>query len=268
MNIISIAIQKGGSGKTTTAINLGAALQLLGKKVLLIDLDPQANLTQAMGFEEPQPNLYDLFKSEFDGQAADLSGAMLDTGGMKLLPASLDLAAAELELIGIYGREKILGVMLQSLDSAAFDYVLIDCPPAIGLLTVNALAASQYVIMPLQAEFLPLRGVHSFMRTFQKIQRQLNPHIDLLGLVLTKYDERKTMNRNVLDQLQSMYGNKVFNTQIRTNIELAKAQEWGVDIFRHDKTSRGATDYLQLAHECLQRIEKNPTPPQHQPSSL
>ena len=255
MHIISIAIQKGGSGKTTTAINLGAALQHMGKKVLLIDLDPQANLTQALGFEEPEPNLYDLLKSEFDGEAAELKSAMLEAGEMRLLPASLDLANAELELISIYSREKILGMMLDGLDENEFDFVLIDCPPAIGMLTVNALAASDFVLMPLQAEFLPLRGVHSFMKTFKKIQRQVNNNLDLLGIVLTKFDRRKTMNRNVLEQLQGEYGDKVFQTQIRINIELAKAQEWGVDIFNHDNTSRGAFDYRALAREFLNRIE-------------
>lgn len=254
MHIISIAIQKGGSGKTTTAINLGAALTQLGKRVLLIDLDPQANLTQALGFEDPSPNLYDLFKSEFDGEAADIEAAILDAGGLKILPSSLDLAGAELELISIYSREKILGVMLESLDKNAFDFVFIDCPPAIGMLTVNALAASQFVLMPLQAEFLPLRGVRSFFKTFNKLKRQVNPNLEILGIVLTKYDSRKTMNRNVLMQLQEDYGNKVFEARIRTNIDLAKSQEWGVDVFRYDKTSNGAFDYLQLANEFLQKI--------------
>lgn len=254
MQIISIAIQKGGSGKTTTAINLGAALTQLGKRVLLIDLDPQANLTQAMGFDDPSPNLYDLFKSEFDGEAADIEAAILDSGGMKILPASLDLAGAELELISIYSREKILSIMLESLDKNAFDFVFIDCPPAIGMLTVNALAASQFVLMPLQAEFLPLRGVRSFWKTFKKLKRQVNPNLEILGIVLTKFDSRKTMNRNVLLQLQEDYGDKVFEARIRTNIDLAKSQEWGVGIFQYDKTSNGAFDYLQLANEFLRKI--------------
>ena len=254
MHIISIAIQKGGSGKTTTAVNLGAALQQLGKSVCLLDLDPQANLTQALGLGEPEPNLYDLLKTEFDGDEADINAAMLNSGGIDVIPASLELATIELEMISIYNRERILKTMLESLEDH-YDYLIIDCPPAISLLTVNALMASEYIIMPLQAEFLPLKGVHSFMRTYKKIRRQLNPDLKILGMVLTRYSERKSMNRNIFDQLTTEYGPLVFETFIRTNIALSHAQEWGVDIFRHDKSSNGAFDYMKLAQEVLARIE-------------
>lgn len=255
MITISIAIQKGGSGKTTTAINMGAALQRLGKSVLLLDLDPQANLTQALGFEEPSPNLYDLMRTEFDGEEADLDGAMKNSGDLRIIPASLDLAGLELEMISIYNRERVLKTMLQPLDDE-YDVLLIDCPPAINLLTINALVASDYVLMPLQAEFLPLRGVHSFMKTFKKIKKQLNENLELLGFVLTRFDQRKSMNRNVMEQLSAEYEGKVFDSTIRTNIALAQSQEWGVDIFRHDPGSNGAFDYMQLAQEVLRRLGK------------
>ncbi|MEL6672942.1 MAG: ParA family protein [Bacteroidota bacterium] len=253
MLTLSIAIQKGGSGKTTTAVNLAAALQqTAGKKVLLVDLDPQANLTQALGLtEEPDQSIYQLFRKEAMGEEAVLRDIIVATeAGLDLVPSSLDLAQAELELVSIYGREKLLSRMLEGV-SGDYDYAFIDCPPAIGMLTVNGLVASQQVLMPLQAEFLPLKGVKSFMRTFERIQKQLNPQLEILGFVLTKYDQRKNMNRQVLDQLMSDYGSKVFETRIRTNIALAQAQEKGLDIFHHKPNSHGAQDYMALASEFL-----------------
>ena len=254
MLTLSIAIQKGGSGKTTTAINLAAGLSRLGQRVLLVDLDPQANLTQALGYDEPEPNLYHLLKEEFDGEAADIEAAILKAKGFDFIPASLDLANAELELISIYGREKILGLMLEGLPGETYDFAIIDCPPAIGMLTVNALAASDYVLLPLQAEFLPMKGVYSFMKAFQRVKRQLNPKLDILGILLTQFSARTKMNHKVLEQLSREYEGKVFNTQIRSNIALAKAQEWGVDIFTYDNSSNGAYDYMQLSREVLDRV--------------
>ncbi len=261
MQTLSIAIQKGGSGKTTTAINLAAALSRLGQRVLLVDLDPQANLTQALGYEEPEPNMYHLLKEEFDGEAADIAAAVIEAKGFDFLPASLELATAELELIGIYGREKILSVMLGGLDEDAYDICIIDCPPAIGMLTVNALAASDHVLLPMQAEFLPLKGVHGFMRAFKKIKRQLNPNLEILGIVLTRFNARAKMNKKILEQLSREFEDKVFSTHIRTNNALAKAQEWGVDIFTYDSSSNGAYDYMQLAREVLERIKRKVTQP-------
>lgn len=252
--ILSIAIQKGGSGKTTTAINLAAALQRLGRRVLVVDLDPQANLTQALGFSaEPEPNLYHLIRSEVAGEATDPESAVLEAGPLRLLPASLELANAELELVSVYGRERILARILQQLPPDAYDFILLDCPPAMGMLTVNALTASDYVLMPLQAEFLPLKGVHSFMRSFLSVQRQLNPRLQLLGLVLTRFDQRSIVNRETLDHLLRDFPEKIMDTRIRTNTAITKAQEWGLDIFSYDKSAKAAYDYLQLAHEVLRK---------------
>lgn len=255
MKIIAIAIQKGGSGKTTTALNLGAALRDLGKRALLLDPDPQANLTQALGVsEEVEPNIYHALRQEAFEQAASIESSAVNCCGLDLVPASIELASVEVELVSIYGREQILKQLLHRLQ-ASYDYVLIDCPPSMGMLTVNALVASDLIIMPRQAEFLPLKGVRSFMLHLGKIKKLLNPGIDLLGFVLTKYDRRKTMNRNVLERLQEEYGeNKIFSTFIRTNIALVNAQEKGVDIFTFDKNANGAKDYMQLAHEMLAKM--------------
>ena len=257
MLTLSIAIQKGGSGKTTTAINLAAALRQMGHSVLLMDLDPQANLTQALGIlEEPKRNMYTLLKQESMGEEPQVKESIIPTkSGLEMIPASLVLADAELELVSVYGREHLLSNLLEAIEND-YDFLFIDCPPAIGMLTVNALVASDFVLMPLQAEFLPLRGVSSFMRAFEKIKKNLNKKLEILGFVLTRYDRRKNMNRNVLDQLEQTYGDKVFETRIRTNIALAGAQEAGIDIFSYQRSSNGAEDYRELAAEFLQKITR------------
>ena len=256
MPIISIAIQKGGSGKTTSTINLAAALQRQGKTLLLIDADPQANLSQSLGIEdEPQHNLYTELKKEMSGEPSDIRKAIVEiTPGFSVIPASIELAGAEIELVSVYSREQILRSLLEPI-IGEYDFIFIDCPHAIGMLTINALVASDYVLMPLQGEFLPLKGVHSFMRHFDIIRKKLNRNLELLGFVLIKYDERKLMNTRVKESLEKMFDNKVFKTVIRTNMQLAKAQEAGTDIFNFDKRSNGAIDYGNLAEEFLNRIE-------------
>ena len=251
--IISLAIQKGGSGKTTTAINLAAALKELGHSVLLIDLDPQSNLTQALGInEDHKESVYELLHGLSAGSEVDANDVILQNNGLPMIPASLELANAELELVSTYGREQMLRQALEPIRNN-YDFIFIDCPPAIGMLTVNALAASDYVLIPLQAEFLPLKGVESFIQFYEKMRKQVNKHLQVLGFLLTKYDHRKQMNRNVLEQLYARYGSQVFETRIRTNISLAKAQEKGVPIFQHDMTANGALDYMQLAQEFLRK---------------
>jgi chromosome partitioning protein len=258
MSVISIAIQKGGSGKTTTAVNLAAALHLQGKKILMIDVDPQANLTQSLGItDEPEQNLFTELKKEMEGQNGNLEEIIIKINeGLHLIPSSIELAGAELELVSVYGREQLLTWLLKPLEPV-YDFILIDCPPAIGMLTVNALVASRWVLMPLQAEFLPMKGVRSFMHHFAnivKIKKKLGVEIDILGFVLTKYDEHKKMNREVCHKLEEEFGSKVFHTHIRTNIQLAKAQEAGVDIFDYDRHAHGADDYRQLCGEFLEKI--------------
>lgn len=255
MPVISVAIQKGGSGKTTTAINLAAALQRTGKNVLLIDADPQANLSQSLGIgEEPEHNLYSEIKKEMTGEGSDIRSAIhVLSPGLSVLPASIELAGAEMELVSVYGREQVMTWLIQPVEKE-YDFIFIDCPHAIGMLTVNALTASDFVLIPLQGEFLPLKGVYSFMHHFDTIKKKLNKKLELLGVILTKFDDRKTMNHQVRDELVKKYGEKVFQTVIRTNIQLAKAQESGKDIFNYDKNANGAKDYEQLAEELLKKL--------------
>ena len=254
MPTISITIQKGGSGKTTTAINLAAALQQLGKSVLTIDLDPQANLSQALGVpEEVEPNIHTAFQQVSSGEKVDIKAMIMERSGLEIIPASIDLAGAELELVSVYGREQLLQNMLKPL-TKKYDFILIDCPPAIGMLTVNALVASDYILMPLQAEFLPLKGVRSFMKHYATIKNTVNKKLEILGILLTRYDSRKVMNREVLEDLTSDYGELVLKSYIRTNITLAKSQKAGKDIFSFDRASNGAVDYLELGDEILRKL--------------
>ncbi len=256
MPIISLAIQKGGSGKTTTAINLAAALREMGKSLLLVDMDPQANLSQALGINgEVEENIYKLIKQIAKGEDADVTTAIIKKSKLSVIPSSLDLANAELELVSVYGREFILKNILKQIKHK-YDYILIDCPPAIGMLTVNALVASNYILIPLQAEYLPMKGVQSFMRTFQQVKKQMNNQLQVIGFLLTKYEKRKNMNRQVMEQLNDEFGDLVFEAGIRNNIALAQAQEKGVPIFEYDITSNGAQDYMLFAQEFLKRISK------------
>ncbi len=254
MIVLSIAIQKGGSGKTTTALNLAAAFQRMGKSVLLIDLDPQANLTQSLGIaDDSDLSIYELLKQAASGELTDVNKAIVETAVLPLIPANLELASAELELVSMYGREQLLNQILGQLDDT-YDMVVIDCPPAVGMLTVNALAASNYVLMPLQAEFLPFKGVQRFVKNVQLIKKQLNKRLEILGIVLTKFDEHKSMHRQIRSQLQDLYPGWVLEAGIRSNISLAKAQEQSEDIFTFDTNANGAKDYYALATEIKERL--------------
>jgi chromosome partitioning protein len=257
MIIVSIAMLKGGLGKTTTAINLAAALEQKGKKVLLVDADPQGNMSQALGIsEDSAKNLFSELSKVIKGETGDLSDVVIQTRcGLYLVPSSFDLAGAELELVSVYGREQVFTWLLEKI-RPQFDYIFIDCPPAIGMLTVNALVASDYVLIPMQAEYLPLKGLRTFMQHIKAIKR-LNSKLEVLGYVITRYDERKVMNRQISNAMEQEFGDKVFQTHIRSNIQLAKAQEAGTDIFHFDKHSHGAQDYEELAKEFQVKIDSN-----------
>jgi chromosome partitioning protein len=258
MPTISIAIQKGGSGKTTTAISIAAAWQQMGHRVLLVDVDPQANCTQAFGFsDEEERNVYELLKVEATGKPVNTEGYLKTIKPkMDLMPSALSLANAEIELVGVYGRERLLQGILDPL-SKIYDFIIIDCPPSMGILTVNALTASDYILMPLQAEFLPLKGVQSFYGHLEKVIQKVNPKLQVIGFVLTQYDNRKNISRHILDELNRLYPNKVLSTSIRRSVSLVEAQQQGIDIFAYDKTAHGAMDYMALSAEVLERIKNS-----------
>lgn len=259
MSVIAIAIQKGGSGKTTTALNLAAAWRELGQNVLLVDLDPQCNLTQSMGLREnPRPSIFDILDAEASGDSPQLASIIRQINGIPFIPASLELAKADLKLVSVYGREKLLKSLLEPLCNQ-YDHILLDCPPAIGMLTLNALVASDYVLLPMQAEFLPLQGLLSFMDLIEKdiIGKKLNPNLALLGILITRYDPRNLMTPRIIERLSDEYEDKLLLTQIRPNIALAKAQEQGLDVFKYDPDSNGALNYMALAFELNKRLKQD-----------
>ena len=255
MPVISIAIQKGGSGKTTTALNLAAAFRETGQRVLLLDMDPQSHLSQALRLpDDPERSLYRILGDAAAGKAGPLLDYKYTVHGMDVIAGSLQLAFSEMELVSVYSREYLLDELLAPVKDQ-YDQVLIDCPPAVGMLTVNSLIASDYVLLPVQAEFLPLQGVFSFMQFFKKMQK-LNKRLQLLGILITKYDPRVTMTAEVLERLRNEPGleQTLFDAHIRINIAIAKAQQQGMDIFTFDRLSTGAINYRSLAYEVMERI--------------
>ncbi|MFT3910814.1 MAG: ParA family protein [Ferruginibacter sp.] len=265
MPIISITIPKGGSGKTTTSINLAAALHELGKKVLLVDADPQVNLSQSLGIhDEPSLNLYTELLKVKKGDKGNLQAAIIQTrSGIPLIPSSIQLAAIEPKLVSVYEREQLFSWLLKPLNDQ-YDFIFIDCPSSMNMLTINALVASRYVLMPLQAEFLPLQGVKRLLNELpgiKEIKNEIEPdkilhrEIDVIGLVFTRYDNYKKMNQQIREELETEYKEKIFQSHIRSNIQLANAQRAGLDIFSFDKRANGAIDYMSLAKEFLKKTE-------------
>jgi len=247
--IIAVLNQKGGVGKTTSTINIAAALAKLDHSVLVIDLDPQANATSGLGInkEEVQNSIYEVMVSGV--LAVD---AILQTRIEKLyiLPAKTNLAAAEQELVSVMSRESVLK---QALGSLEFDYVLIDCPPSLGLLSINALTAANRVLIPVQTEFYALEGLGLLMQTIQRVQAGLNPNLSLLGIVMTMVDARNSLSAQVIAEVKKHFGDHVFQTFIPRNVRLAEAPSYGLTIFEHDKWSKGARSYKLLAKEIVKK---------------
>ena len=244
--VISLLNHKGGVGKTTSSIGIGAGLVRLGKKVLLMDLDPQANLTLSLGVPRQKVTIYEALRGE-----AELVPYTVKED-LDVIPATLDLSGAEMELINEAGREYILKETLEPLQEE-YDYIIIDCPPSLGLLTLNSLTSSNYVIIPLQTEFLALQGLTKIKQVIDKVRFRLNKKLQIGGVVATMYDKRKVLNRDVVETIKKYFGKKVFNTLIRDNVALAEAPASRKDIFSYSPKSNGAVDYLNLCKEILER---------------
>ena len=247
--VISILNHKGGVGKTTSAINIGAALVELGKKILLIDLDPQANLTVSLGIPRQPTTIYEAMRGE-----AELAPYTLRKN-FDVIMSTLDLSGAEMELINEAGREFILRELFEPVIEE-YDYIIIDCPPSLGLLTLNALTGSNYAIIPMQTEFLALQGLTKIKQIIDKVRFRLNKKLEIAGVVATMYDARKVLNRDVVATIQKYFGDKVFKTFIRDNVALAEAPACQQDIFVYAPGSNGAEDYLELAKEIVERLEE------------
>lgn len=251
--VISIVNQKGGVGKTTTAVNLGAFLAKKRKKVLIIDLDPQGNATSGYGFDksELENTVYDLLVNE-----EDISNVIAPTTvkNVDMCPTNINLAGAEVELVSAISRETILKRAIEPvLDK--YDYIIVDCPPSLGLLTINALAACEGVIVPIQGEYYALEGLTQLIDTINMIKKKLNPSIGILGVVITMHDRRTQLTKQVVEEVQKYFGDKVFNTFIPRNVRLAEAPSHGQTIEEYDPKSKGSLAYQALANEVVKRTK-------------
>ena len=250
MKVFAIANQKGGVGKTSIAVNLTATLAHYGQRALLIDLDPQGNATTGSGIDKNrlEKSLYGVLLGEYDVSDARVKAS----GNYDVLPANRELAGAEIELIQVERREFRLKEAL-ALIAADYDYALIDCPPALNMLTVNALTAADAVIIPMQCEYYALEGLSDLVGTLRKVKANLNPKIEIEALVRTMYDPRSSLTTQVSDEIKSHFGDKVFDTVIPRNIRIAEAPSFGKPVIMHDPTSRGALAHFAFARELLGR---------------
>lgn len=249
--ILAVANQKGGVGKTTTTINLAAGLSAAGSRVLLIDLDPQGNATMGSGVDKRplQTTVYEVLLGNAGIRDARVRS---DSGGFDLIPANRELAGAEVELVDFVEREDRLKAALAELEYE-YDYILIDCPPSLNLLTVNGLTAAQAVMIPMQCEYYALEGLSDLVQTIKKVRTHLNPSLEIEGLLRTMYDPRNALSQQVSDQLRKHFGDKVYRTIIPRNVRLAEAPSHGVPGIRFDKQSKGAIAYMALADEVLRK---------------
>jgi len=250
--VVAVVNQKGGVGKTTTAINLGATLAAYERRTLLVDLDPQGNCTTGLGFEPAAGCLtsYDVVTGNAELEAAVRS---TDFPHLSLVPATPDLAGAEVELVGMMGREFRLREAVRGVTGHHF--VLIDCPPSLGLLTVNALVAADTLLIPIQCEYYAMEGVSKLMNTTNEVRRFLNPELAIDGVVLTMYDDRTNLAQQVAEEVRSVFGDLVFRTVVPRNVRLAEAPSFGRPIHAYDLRSKGAQAYLELGREYLARTE-------------
>lgn len=249
--IIAVANQKGGVGKTTTTINLAASLALQGKKVLIIDADPQANATSGYGIDprSMQSSIYECLVDDYPLEGSQVATCVK---GLDLIGSRIDLAGAELELVGKPERERTLKRLLEPV-AGNYDYVLIDCSPSLGLITVNALTAAHSVIIPVQAEYFALEGITKLINTIRIIKPKLNPGLEIEGFLLTMYDARLRLANKIYEELKGHFGDMVFDTVIPRNIRLSEAPSHGLPALLYDPESRGATSHIALAREIIAR---------------
>ncbi len=252
--IISIANQKGGVGKTTTVINLATALALRGKEVIILDMDPQANATSGLGIDKSKVefSMYDVFLG-----SKKLDDVLLETdvSSMKLAPSNADLVAVEVELGKKENREVLLKSQIDSL-TAQYDYILIDCPPSLGLLTLNAFTSSNSVLVPLQAEYYALEGVSSLMETMNAVREHLNKSLELEGVLMTMYDSRTNLSRQVKEEARAFFGDYMYDTMIPRNVKISESPSFGKPILLYDPQSSGALSYQSFAEEVQKRVDE------------
>ena len=249
--VISIANQKGGVGKTTTAINLAASLAVLEKKVLIIDADPQGNATSGTGFDARhiKTNLYECLIENIDPKNVILNS---DIKGLDLIPSNIDLVGAEIEMLSMPNREKVMSQIIDQVKDE-YDFVLIDCSPSLGLITINALSASDSIIIPVQCEYFALEGLGKLLNTIKIIQGRLNPDLKIEGFLLTMYDSRLRLSNQVVEEVKKHFQQMVFDTLIQRNVTLGEAPSYGKPAVMYDASSTGARNYLNLAKELLQK---------------
>jgi len=249
--IISLANQKGGVGKTTTTINLAASLAVLEQKVLVIDADPQANATSGLGFDvkNVQSSIYECIVDEVDAQKVILN---TDIENLDLIPSHIDLVGAEIEMLNMPNREKVLKNAIESLKDI-YDFIFIDCSPSLGLITVNALTASDSIIIPVQCEYFALEGLGKLLNTIKIIQNRLNRDLEIEGFLLTMYDGRLNLSNQVYEEVKRHFQEMVFDTVIQRNVKLSEAPSYGKPVVLYDASSKGAINHMNLAREILQR---------------
>ena len=251
--IIALANQKGGVGKTTTAINLAASLAVLEKKVLIVDADPQANATSGTGFDirAVKTSIYECLVDDQDPKNIILNS---DIEGLDLIPSHIDLVGAEIEMLNKQNREFVLKNVIDKIKDD-YDYILIDCSPSLGLITVNSLTAADSLIIPVQCEYFALEGLGKLLNTIKIIQTRLNPELEIEGFLLTMYDSRLRLSNQVVEEVNKHFQQMVFETIIKRNVKLSEAPSYGQPILLYDSSSPGSTNYLNLARELLQKNE-------------